>query len=88
MAKFPLLTANAKAHGGWATPAGSCQARRRCQIRMRAKRAGTSIGHDVSELLPELTLAQKWDLTANELRPQRATPTRRCPRRCRSASTA
>src|ERR1700722_1886589 len=28
---------------------------------------GHLIGHDVSELLPELTLAQKWDLTANEL---------------------
>jgi len=25
------------------------------------------IGHDVSELLPELTLAQKWDLTATEV---------------------
>ncbi|MFH9536221.1 dihydrolipoyl dehydrogenase, partial [Rhodococcus qingshengii] len=25
------------------------------------------IGPDVSELLPELTLAQKWDLTVNEL---------------------
>jgi len=28
---------------------------------------GHLIGHDVSELLPELTLAQKWDLTALEL---------------------
>ena len=28
---------------------------------------GHLIGHDVSELLPELTLAQKWDLTAGEL---------------------
>ncbi len=28
---------------------------------------GHLIGHDVSELLPELTLAQKWDLTINEL---------------------
>ena len=28
---------------------------------------GHLIGPDVSELLPELTLAQKWDLTANEL---------------------
>ncbi len=25
------------------------------------------IGPDVSELLPELTLAQKWDLTADEM---------------------
>jgi dihydrolipoamide dehydrogenase len=28
---------------------------------------GHLIGLDVSELLPELTLAQKWDLTATEL---------------------
>ncbi len=28
---------------------------------------GHMVGHDVSELLPELTLAQKWDLTALEL---------------------
>ena len=28
---------------------------------------GHLVGHDVSELLPELTLAQKWDLTATEL---------------------
>jgi dihydrolipoamide dehydrogenase len=28
---------------------------------------GHMVGHDVSELLPELTLAQKWDLTATEL---------------------
>ena len=28
---------------------------------------GHLVGHDVSELLPELTLAQKWDLSANEL---------------------
>ena len=25
------------------------------------------VGPDVSELLPELTLAQKWDLTADEM---------------------
>ena len=25
------------------------------------------IGHDVTELLPELTLAQMWDLTADEV---------------------
>ena len=30
---------------------------------------GHLIGPDVSELLPELTLAQKWDLTAAELAP-------------------
>ena len=40
------------------------------------------IGPDVSELLPELTLAQKWDLTVNEL-PATCTPTRRCRRRSR-----
>ena len=28
---------------------------------------GHLIGPDVAELLPELTLAQKWDLTASEL---------------------
>ena len=28
---------------------------------------GHLIGPDVSELLPELTLAQKWELTANEM---------------------
>ncbi len=48
---------------------------------------GHLIGPDVSELLPELTLAQKWDLTANELaRNVHTHPT--CRRRCRSASTA
>ena len=25
------------------------------------------VGHDVSELLPELTLAQLWDITAEEI---------------------
>ncbi|MGO2741017.1 MAG: dihydrolipoyl dehydrogenase, partial [Cellulosimicrobium funkei] len=28
---------------------------------------GHLIGPDVSEMLPELTLAQKWDLTVNEV---------------------
>ena len=47
---------------------------------------GHLIGHDVSELLPELTLAQKWDLTANELaRNVHTHPT--MPKRCRNAST-
>jgi len=41
------------------------QAGRRRQVRRAA--GGHLVGHDVSELLPELTLAQKWDLTANEL---------------------
>ncbi|EUA90068.1 pyridine nucleotide-disulfide oxidoreductase, dimerization domain protein, partial [Mycobacterium ulcerans str. Harvey] len=48
---------------------------------------GHLVGHDVSELLPELTLAQKWDLTATELARNVHTH-RRCPRRYRSASTA
>ena len=40
---------------------------------MRAERAGQRggdghlIGPDVTELLPELTLAQQWDLTTTEL---------------------
>jgi dihydrolipoamide dehydrogenase len=28
---------------------------------------GHMVGHDVSELLPQLTLAQRWELTADEL---------------------
>lgn len=63
VAKFPL-TANAKAHG-LGDPSGF--------VKLIADGAhgeligGHLIGHDVSELLPELTLAQKWDLTVNEL---------------------
>ncbi|TFV54804.1 dihydrolipoyl dehydrogenase [Mycobacterium sp. PS03-16] len=63
VAKFPF-TANGKAHGMGA-PAGF--------VKLIADKkygeliGGHLIGHDVSELLPELTLAQKWDLTANEL---------------------
>ncbi|CAN5214035.1 dihydrolipoyl dehydrogenase [soil metagenome] len=63
VATFPL-TANGKAHG-LAEPAGF--------VKLIADGAynellgGHLIGHDVSELLPELTLAQKWDLGANEL---------------------
>ena len=63
VAKFPF-TANAKAHGV-GDPSGF--------VKLIADRrygellGGHLIGHDVSELLPELTLAQKWDLTATEL---------------------
>jgi dihydrolipoamide dehydrogenase len=63
VAKFPF-TANAKAHGV-GDPSGFVK------LIAEAKHGellgGHLIGHDVSELLPELTLAQKWDLTANEL---------------------
>ncbi|MCH9666413.1 MAG: FAD-dependent oxidoreductase, partial [Actinomycetia bacterium] len=63
VAKFPF-TANAKAHGV-GDPSGF--------VKLIADATygeligGHLIGHDVSELLPELTLAQKWDLTVNEL---------------------
>jgi dihydrolipoamide dehydrogenase len=63
VAKFPF-TANGKAHG-LGDPSGF--------VKLIADSThgellgGHLIGHDVSELLPELTLAQKWDLTANEL---------------------
>ncbi len=61
--KFPF-TANGKAHG-LGDPSGF--------VKLVADAThgellgGHLIGHDVSELLPELTLAQKWDLTAGEL---------------------
>ena len=61
--KFPFA-ANGKAHG-LGDPSGFVK------LVADAKHlellGGHLIGHDVSELLPELTLAQKWDLTANEL---------------------
>jgi dihydrolipoamide dehydrogenase len=63
VAKFPF-TANGKAHG-LADPTGF--------VKLIADKqhlellGGHLIGPDVSELLPELTLAQKWDLTAHEL---------------------
>ena len=63
VAKFPF-TANAKAHGV-GDPSGFVK------LVADAKHlellGGHLVGHDVAELLPELTLAQKWDLTANEL---------------------
>ncbi|CPR11708.1 dihydrolipoamide dehydrogenase [Mycobacterium bohemicum DSM 44277] len=63
VAKFPF-TANGKAHG-LGDPTGFVK------LIADAKHlellGGHLIGPDVSELLPELTLAQKWDLTATEL---------------------
>jgi dihydrolipoamide dehydrogenase len=63
VSKFPF-TANGKAHG-LGDPSGF--------VKLIADKkhlellGGHLIGADVAELLPELTLAQKWDLTANEL---------------------
>ncbi|OBH23621.1 dihydrolipoyl dehydrogenase [Mycobacterium sp. E342] len=61
--KFPF-TANGKAHGLGDTTGF-------VKLVADAKHlellGGHLIGPDVSELLPELTLAQKWDLTATEL---------------------
>lgn len=63
VATFPF-TANGKAHG-LNDPNGF--------VKLIADKkygellGGHLIGPDVSELLPELTLAQKWDLTVNEL---------------------
>jgi dihydrolipoyl dehydrogenase len=63
VAKFPF-SANGKAHG-LGEPTGFVK------LIADGKHGeligGHLIGPDVSELLPELTLAQKWDLTANEL---------------------
>jgi len=63
VAKFPF-TANAKAHGV-GDPSGFVKLV--ADATYKELLGGHIIGHDVSELLPELTLAQKWDLTANEL---------------------
>ena len=63
VAKFPF-TANAKAHGV-GDPSGFVKLI--ADAKYGELLGGHLIGHDVSELLPELTLAQKWDLTANEL---------------------
>lgn len=63
IAKFPF-TANAKAHGV-GDPSGFVKLI--ADARYGELLGGHLIGHDVSELLPELTLAQKWDLTATEL---------------------
>jgi dihydrolipoamide dehydrogenase len=63
VAKFPF-TANGKAHG-MGDPSGFVKLI--ADTRYGELLGGHLIGHDVSELLPELTLAQKWDLTATEL---------------------
>lgn len=63
VAKFPF-TANGKAHG-MGDPSGFVKLI--ADGRYGELLGGHLIGHDVSELLPELTLAQKWDLTAAEL---------------------
>jgi dihydrolipoamide dehydrogenase len=63
VAKFPF-TANGKAHG-LGDPSGFVKLI--ADAKYGELLGGHLIGHDVSELLPELTLAQKWDLTANEL---------------------
>jgi dihydrolipoyl dehydrogenase len=63
VAKFPF-TANAKAHGV-GDPSGFVKLI--ADGKYGELIGGHLIGHDVSELLPELTLAQKWDLTATEL---------------------
>lgn len=63
VAKFPF-TANAKAHGV-GDPSGFVKLV--ADSKYGELLGGHLIGHDVSELLPELTLAQKWDLTATEL---------------------
>ena len=63
VAKFPF-TANGKAHGV-GDPSGFVKLI--ADAKYGELLGGHLIGHDVSELLPELTLAQKWDLTANEL---------------------
>ena len=63
VAKFPF-SANGKAHGLGET-AGFVKLI--ADAKYGELIGGHLIGPDVSELLPELTLAQKWDLTANEL---------------------
>ena len=84
VAKFPF-TANGKAHG-LGEPTGF--------VKLIADGehlellGGHLIGPDVSELLPELTLAQKWDLDGPRARPQRAHPPDAVARRCRRRSTA
>ncbi|AOR36907.1 dihydrolipoyl dehydrogenase [Streptomyces fodineus] len=63
VAKFPF-TANAKAHG-FGDTAGFVKLV--SDARYGELLGAHMIGPDVTELLPELTLAQKWDLTVTEL---------------------
>lgn len=60
---FPF-TANGKAHG-LGEPGGFVKLIADAEYKELV--GGHLIGADVAELLPELTLAQKWDLGANEL---------------------
>ncbi|MEU9151343.1 dihydrolipoyl dehydrogenase [Streptomyces sp. NPDC048417] len=63
VAKFPFM-ANAKAHG-FGDTVGFVKLV--SDARYGELLGGHLIGPDVTELLPELTLAQKWDLTVTEL---------------------
>ncbi|PJI93313.1 dihydrolipoyl dehydrogenase [Luteimicrobium subarcticum] len=63
VSKFPFM-ANGKAHG-LGDPVGFVKLI--ADAEYGELLGGHLIGPDVSEMLPELTLAQKWDLTANEL---------------------
>ncbi|KAA0022238.1 dihydrolipoyl dehydrogenase [Antrihabitans cavernicola] len=63
VATFPMM-ANGKAHG-LGDPTGFVKLI--SDQKYGELIGGHLIGPDVSELLPELTLAQKWDLTVNEL---------------------
>ena len=63
VAKFPF-SANGKAHG-LADPTGFVKVI--ADGKYGELLGAHLIGPDVSELLPEVTLAQKWDLTVNEL---------------------
>ncbi|MFZ2175591.1 MAG: dihydrolipoyl dehydrogenase [Rhodococcus sp. (in: high G+C Gram-positive bacteria)] len=63
VATFPF-TANGKAHG-LGDPTGFVKLI--ADTKHGELLGGHLIGPDVSELLPELTLAQKWDLTVTEL---------------------
>ncbi|MBB4929977.1 dihydrolipoamide dehydrogenase [Lipingzhangella halophila] len=63
IAKFPFM-ANGKAHGLGET-AGFVKII--ADARYNELLGAHMIGPDVTELLPELTLAQKWDLTADEV---------------------
>lgn len=63
VAKFPF-TANAKAHG-LGDPSGFVKLISDAEYGELL--GGHLIGPDVTELLPELTLAQQWDLTVHEV---------------------
>ncbi|TCC61149.1 dihydrolipoyl dehydrogenase [Kribbella pittospori] len=63
VAKFPF-TANGKAHG-LGDPTGFVKVI--SDAKYGELLGGHLIGPEVTELLPELTLAQKWDLTTKEL---------------------